>query len=421
MPTVMPLLGPVQAFAQDLEGVHRSTFGAADSEWLLLAALLHRLAAVRPADRERLGSQLASTFRESDGDLDVPRAWGNSEHERASLAKALSTLGTAESAERIATFAMTRAASMENAGAFRLAYATLTCLHLALPNLADGARGLVIAQQGRVARQFGDVRLAREHYEEALRLGRSARAPEVAVRALLGLGVLANTRGNYPDARRLFRSALRRANTPSLAAHAAAAHHGLMLGSLAAWDLEGALAHGWAAFQSAGNDADRRADELINLAEICLRGGEYHAALNGYRVALRLTSLARLRLAALGGAVLAATRAKKHADLVRLAHDAEVEIARAQQPFESAQTLIELAEAFEMAGATDRAASYRDRAAETAERGGFYEVIHRADSVAARLVARTESSRLKLGQRSSRIVRAIEALPIDEPTSVARG
>jgi tetratricopeptide (TPR) repeat protein len=424
MSTVMPLLAPAQAFSRDLDGAHRSMFGGADAEWLALATMLHRLAGSPQADRAMLARQLADSLRVGD---EHPAAidWTIGAQERDSLANALGSVDDARGAERakhaerLAAFAMARAADMERAGAFRLAYVTLLSLHLALPGLTESVRGLVIAQQGRVARQFGDVRLAREHYEEALRVGRRTETGEVTVRALLGLGVLANMRGNYPEARRLFRAVLRRASTPSLPLHTAAAHHGLMLGALAASDATRALHHAWLAFRNTGDDPDRQADMAINLGEICLRIGEYRAALTSYRVALAQTSLARLRLAALGGAVLAATRAREPGMLARLAREAEVEIARAQQPFESAQTLVELAEAFELAGATEKAASYRDRAAETAERGGFYEVIHRADSVAARLVARTESSRLSLDERAFRIVRAIEALPIDESASVA--
>ncbi|HJR64377.1 MAG TPA: tetratricopeptide repeat protein [Gemmatimonadaceae bacterium] len=418
MPTVMPLLVPAQAFARDLDGARRSTFGRAETEWLALATILHRLAHSAPDNHTALARQLADSLRVDEAHIPAIE-WTIGDDARDSLADSLCTLGDQRGAEQLAAFVMTRAAAMENVGAFRLAYATLLSLHRALPGLAEPARGLVIAQQGRVARQFGDVRLAREHYEEALRVGRRTGTPDVIVRALLGLGVLANMRGNYPEARRLFRAVLRRASAPSLASHAAAAHHGLMLGALAASDLARALDHGWAAFQDTGKDPDRHADMAINLGEICLRLGEYRAALNSYLVALAGTSLARLRLAALGGAVLAATRAREPGTLARLAREAEAEIARAQQPFESAHTLVELAEAFELAGATERAASYRDRAAETAERGGFYEVIHRADSMAARLAARAESSRLSLGERSSRIVRAIEALPIDESASIA--
>jgi predicted ABC-type sugar transport system permease subunit len=55
--------------------------------------------------------------------------------------------------------------------------------------------GLLLAQQGRVARQLGALATAAELYAASAQAGRAARAPDVVARALIGGGVLASMRG----------------------------------------------------------------------------------------------------------------------------------------------------------------------------------------------------------------------------------
>jgi hypothetical protein len=99
-------------------------------------------------------------------------------------------------------------AQEEQAGAFVLAFSTLAALRRALsPVLDRRTEGLVLAQQGRVARQLGALSAAAELYAGSVRAARAARAPDVTARALIGSGVLASMRGNYPEARAHFGTA----------------------------------------------------------------------------------------------------------------------------------------------------------------------------------------------------------------------
>jgi tetratricopeptide (TPR) repeat protein len=270
-------------------------------------------------------------------------------------------------------------AQQEEAGAFALAFGTLAALRAALaPVLDRRAEGLLLAQQGRVARQLGAMAAAAEFYAASVRAARAARAPDVAARALIGAGSLATVRGNYPEARGLFRRGLSAADKSGQGWLRRAGHHGLLVAAIAARDLETALAHGWAAFKEESSNGDHRAEALINLGEISLHAKQYRAALGACLSALELSDLPRLRLPAMGTGALAAAYLGEHRILDFFVTEAERLVGRSGQPFENARMLAELAEACFALGRAD-AAKHAERAATLADDGNFNEVAVRVE------------------------------------------
>jgi tetratricopeptide (TPR) repeat protein len=411
---------PVQAYAADLDRLGRSEFGTGDIGWLALGHLLWRSAELPEDARVTFlheGAPALETFgtqpavrRAADAIRGVTTARNGAER--------------AARADDVAAAVRAIVADEERAGAFTLALATLAALRSGVPSMTARAEGLVLAQQGRAARQLGDLPGATAFYDAAAALGRRAGATDVRVHALLGRGVVANMRGNYPEARRTFGRALALARGAGETEFVRAAHHGLLHAAIAASDIETALIHGWEAAQGAAEAPDQRAEILNNLGEVCRVAGYEHAALRGHLAAIALTELARIRLAALGGAALAAGRLGAIDLLALLARDAERAIDGSGQPYENALTLVEFGEAYAAVG--DRAASVRfgARAAVLAAGGGFHEVAYRARL----LSAGTESPHPSMtavgapsSPRSRAIVRAIEALPAPAELLAAAG
>jgi tetratricopeptide (TPR) repeat protein len=201
-------------------------------------------------------------------------------------------------------------------------------------------------------------------------------------RALIGGGVLASMRGNYPEARRLFRRALTAAERSSQAVLRRAVHQGLLVAAIAARDVDTALAHGWAAYLEAPDDAAASAETLVSLADVSLRAGEYRAALGACVRALQLSGLMRVRLPALGTAAIAAANLRDTNLLNTLVSEVERSIGSSGQPFENARALLEVAEACVALKHADTS-SFAVRAAALARQGGFHEVSLRADAILA--------------------------------------
>lgn len=433
VPPLIAPRAPLDAYREDLARVEgRTSFGPPEEAWMLAALCLHRLASLPPAERRRRLPELATALRAASPDGErragTPASPDGADTPPATLERvqqALRQAGEPGGAEALADLTRALAAEMENAGAFRLAYTALAAVRKALPELGARAVGLVIAQQGRVARQFGDVDTAAELYATARDLGARGGVPEVEVHATLGQGVLASMRGNYPEARARYRDALERATASGLAPQVAAAHHGLMNAAFAAGDLNAALLHGWEAFRGAMSDAARRAEMLINLAAIAAKGGYYTAALQSYLAALGEAAAPRVQLAALGGAAVAAARLADHALLARLRIGAEDAMRECGQPYEAILTCLDLAEAHHAVHALEQASDYIGRATDDARMGGFHELLFRAEELAARYASEPPpnlhpSARHSLTPGARAVIGHLERLGADKRPAAAQ-
>ncbi|AHG93857.1 hypothetical protein J421_6322 (plasmid) [Gemmatirosa kalamazoonensis] len=433
-PDLLAPVAPFDAYREDVARLGgRSPIGAADDAWLIAAHALARAASLGHADRPALlaaggdavQAVVAATRGRHAADddaatraLDAAAAAGDALHALGRL------LGGASDGDRESAVAALQrlVAEQEMAGAFRLALTNLAALRLAAaPILGARCEGLLLAQQGRAARQLGALEAARESYRAALDVARPAHATDVRARALLGMGVVANMRGNYPEARRCFRRAVVAARRAGSVEMRRAAHQGLFIAAVTAGDIETALPHGWAALRQTSPDApDQRAEALVNLAEAGHLAGEHRAALSACLGALELSDLARIRLPAIGAAARAAAALGERRLVEHLARDLERTIGRSGQPFENAQALAAFAEAL-LAIGDPRAAEYAARSSDLAAAGAFHEVRLRAervtdavslgaqrptrDAARARRVAAPQSPRVQA------VLRTLEALP----------
>ena len=430
-------LAPGAAYAADVARLNgRAPIGAADDAWLALAQVLARAAELPVRERARVlaaGGRTLTALVPADAPAPVRNALG-------AAGAALGTLGDAlgrgvarraardgaEAGEvRAAVDALQGAvAQAEQAGAFLLAFSTLAAARDALaPVLDRRAEGLVLAQQGRVARQVGALVMAAELYAQSVRAARAARAPDVLARALIGRGALASMRGNYPEARTLFRRGLRLANRVGAEEHRRAAHHGLLLAALIAGDSEAALAHGWEAFQSLPDSAtDARAEMLVNMGDAGRRVGEYRASIGAFLTAIELTDNARIVLPALGGAALAAAQLGDEKLLTIVVRAVERTVGRSGQVWEEARALVEVAEAYELLRDT-RALFFAERAETLARSGPFHEISARAENVRASWatarastdVRRSAGASWSAGTRT--VLAALENMPATAPST----
>ena len=416
-------LPPYEAYAADVDRLNgRAPFGAVDDAWLLLAHTLARAATLPRAQRAALCIAGARTL---EAVLPARAPAGGDERPLGALGAAVEALGAlATQLQRRAPAPddgrlhaavgalQTVIAHQEQAGAFLLAFSTLAAVRGVLRPVLDArCRGLLLAQQGRVARQLGAFATAAQFYRAASRAARAAGAPDVAANACLGAGVLASMRGNYPEARTYYRRALRYATRAGSAFHRRASHQGLLYAAFAANDVDTALAHGWAAVRGLPADAaDERAEALLNLGEVGRQAREYRAALAACLSAIELTDLPRLRLPALGTAARAASALGEHQLLDRLAREVDDLVIRSGQPWENARALVEIAEAFDGVR-DDLALRYAARAQSLGTAGAFHEVTARAEQViSARGAADREDAGAQPPVRASRSPRARAAL-----------
>lgn len=363
-------LSALEAFRQDV-ATEPSAASSSDARWLQIVTLLQSAIDVPVAHRDPV---LAAAT-----DLATPDALGPG-------AEVL-PLPVTLSFPLPAAVEMTlrSAIAMEDAARFHLAYAAYdAALRLVVSQLPKEAervemQGVLLALQGRAARHLGDSETAARHYEAAEVLGRDAGVESVVGRAWVGLAILAQIRGNHPEARRRFTQVL--GLRGAAAESRQVAHQGLMVSASAASDYDTAALHAWSAYELAP-EGDEKVAALCDVAELLRNAGHPAVALRGFSAAmLRAPRSPRHLLPALGGAALAAAQALPRASARPLVDGFAVRIesivGQTQLPYPHASALAELAEAYELLDQDASAAVYRGRAQAIAERFGFFELLHR--------------------------------------------
>lgn len=376
MPETSPrwqLLPPLAAFGRDFPSDPPDAHAGAVTTWLQTALCLWRIGQLREIERGAAFDAAARTLASAGIVPNVFDAAGDS------------AAAPDEWRARLASVVRKGAEELESLGAFRLAYSLLAGLRSAIPELSAAAFGAVVVLQGRIARELGDVTIADDHYRLAEQVGRRTSDADLLAKAILGRAVLSVTRGNYPAARMLLRRALVVARRSSLAEHELAAHSCLLMTAVAANDIDGALTHGWHVFTRSADLPGRQAEVLINLAGIALLAGHPESALGASLRAVSLTSTDRLLLAAYGTAALAAARSGRADVLERVTRESLEVIRTSSQHFDKAYTLLELADAHAELSHHGGARELLERSRAIAEPGEFFELLHRAEEVEARL------------------------------------
>ena len=409
----MPSTSPAEAYATDLKRLGRATpFGGSDDAWLVLAHALHRFSLLTEVETNAALSQTADAI--------AINAVAAGLATRSSLLRCAMALQAIHDPSRVLEsghspvtelFVATQAVAEEQelAGAFELAHATLHGVLRAFGNRATPrAQGNVMAQLGRAVRQLGAHDLAHGYYDEAMMVGYECEALDVVARALLGLGVLALTRGNYPKAREQFERALVNANHAHDPELIRSGHHGLFNCALASGDLDSALVHGWNVLRLC-IAPDSRAEALVNMAEVCRLTGEHDAALRVYSVAMEWTSQPRVRAHALGGALQSAVACHRSADVRRLLKELDELIPSVPDPYTRAVVAVERSNAMMFLGDAGAASVPLEEALSLATAHSYHELVHRVEQLTAgRLVTFNVERHESPGTRRSRPHRSNE-------------
>ena len=417
---MLPLQSPLEAYRADLSRhPNRMDFGRSDTVWLLVAHCLHRLSRAQGEARRSIAENCASAI----GDLastvtpDTPEEAAMLE-QLARLRRGLPLIDTKRTAGEVVGSARILADQMADAGALWLAFSTLGHVRLSATAAPHRDLGLAMADQAWVARSLGDLDSADELYDGVASAGESYSIPELQARAMLGKGVTARVRGNYPKARAYLRDGLALAEDAGLSDLAAAGHQGLLIAAGTAGDLNTALVHGWAAHELLAADPNRQAEVLLNLSQASLDAGQAQAARSGFLASLSRSDSARFRLACLGGVVVASAAVGDGARLAKMATVAEEWLAATAFPYESAGVLKSLYHAFTIAGDSERAEGYRVRARALARKNGFFEIVLATEPAKAPAVAPPSASKARLSSESMQVIHSLEALET-EPVAEA--
>jgi tetratricopeptide (TPR) repeat protein len=355
-------LSSLEAYRRDAVTVDGAAVDdATAASWLESATRLERAAAAHGPERDRLLNGLLAQL----GVVPFP--------------------ATSVSAETLASTVSAVAVDMEDQTFFRLAHNVLTSLLLVVAESEVAVRGRVIFQQGRIARHLGDLARAKRCYDVLEEMGTEHALPELMARAWIGYGVLAHTRGDYPEARRRFQSVV---DLPGAAEDSLCdAHHQLMIAAAAAKNYDLAATHAWKAFQGASTPR-RETDALINLAQLLLEAGHARPALRGFAAALARNPGPRFALPTLGGAACAAAASlplpaaravvRNFSDRVDLL---VTSLANGSSlPWATASALAEISEALARVGEEAGAERAATRAESIARAYNLNEVLHRLDN-----------------------------------------
>ena len=371
---------PLDAFRADCHRLSAMIDEQRDSlmvGWLAYTELLERrvqgAASARNEESQRQASDAWSEARR------VVREYGM-------VSVAASMPAEPDAAATISTLTRRIADAAEQHGALHQAFAML-CLLEGLGIEAMGALewGRVLAQRARVARKADAPEVARTLYTSVRRLGRTPRSPELLARADVGFGVLAQYRGNFPEARRRYEAAARTADGSGLRELSRLAHHGMMLIAVRAGANAEALVHGWRAFRDAEGDADLEAESLLNLAQLAFDLGEPRAALAGFTAALSRTSLDRLTLPALGGAARAAAAVGDERVGTLVEQRYRERRRTGVLSYQESSASLEFAMAHAATGDAEAAMREADEALSIARRHAFHELDHEATQLLDRL------------------------------------
>lgn len=364
------LLDALEAYRADLaHGARGEPFSERDTVWLAWASALDRASSLH-------GDERTQHLRRALEELPAPVAPGG-----------LGPLPDSQGADRIANELAFYVLAISEEAEEAAAYATATViLDLAQASL-DGPRGVLqgrmIARQARIVRRLGDLDAADRLYGVVDSLGAEIANDELHYRALLGRGIIARVRGNYPVARELFLAIASAAGDSwEVRQLRGFAHHELLIVAAVAKDFDTALRHGWAAYQSPTASRTQRDELLVNFATVCLESGRYRAALNGFLRALAAGIPRRVQLTAVGNAAIAAGELGRSAMVRRFIALGDELMDNHKGQYEFADLEKSLAQAAFAIHDDATGARYRDRALARAERHGFFEILHETERLA---------------------------------------
>jgi len=378
---------PFEAYRLDLSRAGtEDDFGSADSLWLLVAHCLSRFSEQPETARldlaERSAQALEQFAASAHGALEPDSVQPLDEGSLGELQKMIEGLHRyAERAgqEQIAKAVIDMSGRITASGALMLAYTMVGSAREAVRDASARSGGLLLAEQGRIARLLGNLDDAEQLYAQVHGIGERTDDQLLLGRAAIGRGNTSRLRGNYPKAREFFTEALAISEAASIAEIQRLAHQGLTIILGEARDYDGALFHGWLTFVQAGGRQKEESEALINLANISVLAGQPKAALHAILKSIPNIADGRILLPALGIGALAAARCGEVSMIEPLTEKLERAVSESTLPYENANALLTLSQAFAELGRENRAFTTRERAKAIAEEHGFHELAHVAD------------------------------------------
>jgi hypothetical protein len=239
----------------------------------------------------------------------------------------------------------------------------------------------------RIDNKLGFLDAASDQLGHAQGLGKAAGSTELEVRALIGLGSVAQSRGNYPVMARHAKRAADLADRNGLGFLSRFAHSGLMVAAAQRGDFGSAMNQAAIVYSQAAGHPTEEAELFQNVGQMLLAAGHADDAVLMFTAVLGRRLPEHFVLAALGGLALAS--AKRGDQPIVLWASGEVErLERAgAQRYQAAVALLECAVAMLAVGLTQRGEQARMAAVRLGEQHGYHEVTIRAERVAREVLA----------------------------------
>lgn len=266
------------------------------------------------------------------------------------------------------------------AQAFNLADAMATAA-LALPSLIPIDRGRMLIIRARAARKLHQLDVAEDRYRAVRRLGRATHNPELGARAALGIGLIAMSRGNLPEVRRLGRLAVRLARAGNLPHAEHEGRHGLMHVASKQGQLSVAINEAWAMFQCSGGDETREGSDLQALGQLMVDAGRFSAARKVLIAALRRPLVPGAAVVSLGGLAIASSALQDDTSLDWALQQFAIARRANIPPYALVSGLLDCAQASLARGRMSDAEYYRAEVLELGARFGLNEYVIRAESL----------------------------------------
>jgi len=296
------------------------------------------------------------------------------------------------------------------ADAFQTALSMLTALDRADSGLSPVQRGRLLARRARILARLGRLDDARDHFRAIWRLGKEASSTELRARASLGLGSIAQMRGNYPELESLNRRALRLARRGGLSFIERYSRLGLMIAAATRHDFDVALVHGWAVYRASVGPLEE-GEILQSFGQLMVEARSYDEARAAFAAVVSRDLPARIILPALGGLAISAAETGRPATVRWVANQLHTLAAAGVARHPLSLALLECSMGLARIG--EQPASYALRAQATAigEEHGFHEVTVRA----AGMDRRDAGPAAKAFTPSARAVRIVGEIASLEP------
>ena len=292
--------------------------------------------------------------------------------------------------------------------AFQTSLAMLTALDRGNQDLLPVQRGRVLARRGRALSRLGRLDDARDQFRAVGRLGKDTSGVELRARAWLGLGSLAQMRGNYAELESLNRRALRLARRGGLSLIERYSRLGLMIAAATRHDFDVALVHGWAVYRTSVGPFEE-GEILQSFGQLMVEARCFAEARAAFGAVVSRALPARIIIPALGGLAISAAESARPATVRWVANQLHALSATGVPRHPLSVSLLECSLALARIGQQAASDSFREQATALAQEHGFHEVAVRAAEMDGRDSA-PPTHAFTLRGRSGRIAGEIASL-----------